>query len=127
MHEFSIARAIVGVVEDALDASVHRVAAVRLRVGSLASVVPAALVAAFPYAAAGTRLAGAEVRIDVVAAGGPCMACGDDVDLEPGSFRCPRCGGRLSAMRRGQELEVASVDVEREPVTTPLAGGDRDG
>ena len=89
------------------------VTSVRLRVGALSGVVPDALRFAWDVACHNTRLDGAALEIDEVAARIWCDVCQREQTV-PGaiSTRCPICGEPTSNVVAGRELEILSVEME---------------
>ena len=88
-----------------------RIAAINLRIGSLAGVEPEALRFAHTVVMAGTIAAGAELRIEVVPARFDCEPCQQAFDAEQGDCLCPRCGSFSRELLQGRELELASLDL----------------
>lgn len=115
MHEISVAQSLIDVVLEQLGeegVAGTPVTLVRVRVGALSGVVPAALASAFGPAAAGTAVEAARLHIDLVPVAIWCDACGNDRELpEAGRLRCPICGARAARVVRGRELEVVSVEL----------------
>jgi hydrogenase nickel incorporation protein HypA/HybF len=124
MHELSVAAAIARIA--ARHAGERRVTAVEVRVGHLRQVVPDSLAFAFELLAEGTVLAGAELRLEAVAAAGRCRACGAWTEPDGLPLRCAACGGLDLALERGEELEVTAIELAAEqPLTTGgIAHGD---
>jgi hydrogenase nickel incorporation protein HypA/HybF len=116
MHELSIAGAIADVAER--HAAGRRVTAVSVRVGTLRQVVPSALEFAFGLLADGTELQGAELRMEVVPAGGRCRACGTEGELPAFPLRCAACGALDVDVLRGEELLVDALELEEEALIT---------
>jgi hydrogenase nickel incorporation protein HypA/HybF len=107
LHELSVAHAVIATVADA--AAHSPVAAVRVRIGALSGVVPAALQFAFPIAAEGTCCAGAELVVDEVPVTVWCERCVATSELaQPLRFRCARCGELAGDVRTGRELDIVS-------------------
>lgn len=122
MHELSIARAV-------LDAALRHaggrpVTAVALRVGAMRQVVPDSLGFYFELAARDTLCAGARLDQERVAALLRCRTCGREWDPAPPPpaahpagvpplprFRCPACEAHRVDLVRGDELEVASIEI----------------
>jgi hydrogenase nickel incorporation protein HypA/HybF len=112
MHE-------VGLMQDALDLAVDearrrgasRIHRLTLRVGRLAGVEPEALAFAFDVVASGTPAAGAEFTIEQVPVTCFCTVCRREFEPDDFVFRCPVCGGLSREVRRGRELELASLEV----------------
>jgi hydrogenase nickel incorporation protein HypA/HybF len=128
MHELSIAASIVEAVTDSASAYPGAcVKKVRLRVGTLASVVEDSLQFCWELATEGTPLAGAALVIDKLPVIVHCNACGMDAEIEGvQSFRCPRCG-EPAVLRQGRELEIDSIELEEpeprepKPIETGIA------
>ncbi|WP_330460953.1 hydrogenase maturation nickel metallochaperone HypA [Streptomyces sp. NBC_00820] len=112
MHELSIATAIIEQADararaDGTDA----VAAVTVRVGELAGVVPDALDFAFEVAREGTALAEARLVVEQVTAQAWCGACAEEFAVGmPPFFWCPRCDQPSNDLRSGRELEITGIE-----------------
>lgn len=113
MHELSIAHSLVETVEDALgDQADLRVTVVNLQLGVLSGVEEDSLRFCFDIATADTRLAGARLDIEHIAARAFCSTCGRDVSpVAPHWYRCPDCGAVCAQLTAGRELLIASVEV----------------
>lgn len=113
MHELSIIRGVIETAQAAArDAGAKRVTAVRLRVGELANVDPAALQFAFAAVVARTLLNGARLDVVPVPVAVRCPECsreGELMNLQ--RFACPHCGTPTADVVRGRELEVESIEV----------------
>jgi hydrogenase nickel incorporation protein HypA/HybF len=108
VHELAIAESVVcSVVERTGE---RPVSVVRLRVGSLAGVVPDALSFCFDLAAAGTPLAGAALEIVEERGRAHCRSCTADFVVEDSILLC-NCGSADVALLSGRDLLVTSVDV----------------
>ncbi|MER5353962.1 hydrogenase maturation nickel metallochaperone HypA [Kitasatospora sp. NPDC002551] len=121
MHEMSIATAVVEQVDAAARAHGARaVARVRLQVGELAGVVPAALDFCFELACAGTLVEGALLETEAVAARARCAPCAAEwaVGMPP-DLGCPHCGGGRVELLAGRELQILGVEWAERP---PAAG-----
>jgi hydrogenase nickel incorporation protein HypA/HybF len=117
MHELSIARGIVRVVE--AHARGRRVTSVTVQVGALRQVVLSALSFAFELVAQGTAAEGAELELEHVPAGIRCRSCGRESELDEFPFACRACGGVDVEVVRGEELLVWRLELLDEGV---LAG-----
>lgn len=116
MHELSIAQAIVDVaVRHADGASVERV---HVRIGHLRQVVPSALEFSFELCTHGTAVEGAQLAIEQVPIGAVCRACGQESELEGFPLACPACGGLAVDVVRGEELQVESLELTGELITS---------
>ncbi len=112
MHELSIAQAIVDVaVRNAGDS---RVARVYVRVGRLRQVVPSALAFSFELCAHGTPVEGAALELETVPAGVSCLSCGACSEPDGFPLACGACGGLKVEVVQGEELQVESLELDRE-------------
>jgi hydrogenase nickel incorporation protein HypA/HybF len=114
MHELSVAQAIVDVA--ARHAAGRRVVKVEVRVGHLRQVVPDSLHFAFALLTEGSALDGCELAIEHVPAAGSCRDCGAQSTLPDFPLRCARCGGLDVEVIAGEELLVAALELEEEPM-----------
>ena len=113
MHEVSImAEAVRLAVESARAAGAPRVTGLRLRVGSLSGAVPDALRFAWDVVRRDTPAAEAWLEIESVPAACWCAKCRAEFACENGLSECPHCHEFSGDLRRGRELEIASVEVE---------------
>lgn len=113
MHEVSImAEAVRMAVESAESAGARRITGLRLRVGTLSGAVPEAMRFAWDVVSGDTIAAGARLEIESVRAAGWCGTC--QAEFEGADFfnECPRCHNLSGELRRGRELEIASVELE---------------
>ena len=55
---------------------------------------------------------GARLDQEVVPAALRCADCTHEWQIDVPFFRCPRCGSAEVAVETGEELEVASIEVE---------------
>jgi hydrogenase nickel incorporation protein HypA/HybF len=117
VHELGLIRSVVRAVEAAAaKAGAEAVERVGLRVGSLSGAVPEALRGAWPIATAGSRLAGATLEIEELAAAVRCDACQSEQPVNQFyALRCPGCGAPCGNLVRGREFEVAFADARSKP------------
>jgi hydrogenase nickel incorporation protein HypA/HybF len=114
VHEMSIARSIVEIVDETLRAEPGaRVERVVVRVGRLVSVVPDSLAFCYQAITEGTALAGSDLVVEEVPVRVRCAACGETTELEAFAFRCARCGGVELTTLSGNELVVSHIEVEQ--------------
>ncbi len=110
MHELSLAAS---VLEIALrHAAGRRVIRVELEVGALRQAVPSALAFSFEMVALGTPAEGAVLDIQAIPAQGACRGCGAISELHAFPLQCPSCGTFDLEIVAGEELLVASLEVE---------------
>src|ERR1051325_1084952 len=109
MHEASIMLNVFDLAFAQLqEQSAARIVRLRLRVGTLAGVVPEALSFAFEAMKPDTPAALAEMEVERVPARLRCRAC--QCEFEPDGFPapCPACGNWAVEVRQGQELDLVS-------------------
>ena len=106
MHELAITQSVVDAVTERTGSA--PVAAVRVRVGRLAGVVPEAMRFCFELVTAGTPLEGAVLEIEQPEGRGRCRDCGEEFLLPDLVLLCP-CGSADVEVLTGRELAVASV------------------
>jgi hydrogenase nickel incorporation protein HypA/HybF len=112
MHEVSIMEEAVRLAVDATrSAGKSRVLTLRLRVGTLSGVVPEAMRFAFDVVCRDTMAAGASLEIESVPAVCWCATCGVEFECVDFFNECPRCHDVSGELRRGRELEIASVEM----------------
>jgi len=112
MHEVSIMEEAVRMaVESAKTSGATRVLSLRLRIGSLSGVVPEALRFAFDVVCHDTPAEGATLEMESVPAAAWCPDCQAEFLCEDFFSECPRCHQPSGDLRRGRELEIASVEV----------------
>jgi hydrogenase nickel incorporation protein HypA/HybF len=129
MHEISVANKVLAAsVAEAQRRGLHRLSAIRLRLGALWGVGPGSLAFHVSLLAQGTGLAEAKLEVETVPVAARCQACGREVKdprLEDPAFlhnlahgpvlveallSCPGCKGGAVAIERGRELQVAGVE-----------------
>ena len=90
-----------------------RVKEVRLRLGSLASVVEDSLQFCWGITVEGTPLEGARLVVKILPVIVHCASCRQDGELASlQSFRCPHCGEPCSDLRQGRELEIEAIEID---------------
>ena len=113
MHEIGLMQQMVdSALEHAARAGAQRVERVTVRVGAESGVVPDVIALAFDVATRGTIAEGAELRIEDVPLVCFCRAC--DLEFAPADalHECPHCHQMGAEVRRGQEFELASLEIE---------------
>ncbi|MBI3947362.1 MAG: hydrogenase maturation nickel metallochaperone HypA [Armatimonadetes bacterium] len=113
MHEAHLAQDLVEVaVAEAEKQGAKRIRRVRFRVGRKYQVVPEALEIGFRMAAEGTIAAGATLDVEQVPLAGKCRRCGARAESDEPILVCEACGGTDVAVLQGNEMVLASLDVE---------------
>ena len=112
VHEVSImAEAVRMAVESAQAAGARRVTGLRLRVGILSGAVPEAMRFAWDVVIRDTLAAGARLEIESVPGLCWCGDCRAEFECAEIFNECPRCHNVSGELRRGRELEIASVEM----------------
>ncbi len=113
MHELSIAMSILEAAqrETALrqGAELRKIA---VRVGELAGVDPEALRFSFEMITKETDFDKVELELDAIARTNRCAGCEFEFTVKNGEFACPRCGSPETSFLRGDELEIAYLELE---------------
>lgn len=118
MHELSIVSSVVDAVIESLAAYPGAsVKEVRLRIGALSAVIEESLQFCYGIATRDTPLDGSVLVVKTVPVVGRCVTCAADVEIASvQSFHCPRCGGPVSEIKQGRELEIESIEIEEAEV-----------
>jgi hydrogenase nickel incorporation protein HypA/HybF len=112
MHEVSImAEAVRMAVESAQAAGARRITGLRLRVGLLSGAVPDAMRFAWDVVIRDTLAAGARLEIESVPGLCWCAECRREFECVGFFNECPSCHNVSGELRRGRELEIASVEM----------------
>jgi hydrogenase nickel incorporation protein HypA/HybF len=109
MHELSITCSIVELVANtAKGRKVHRVT---VEIGQLSGVMPDSIALWFPEVAKGTEVENASLDIREIAAIASCEACGAEFPTPSMFTPCP-CGSFRFTRRKGEELNLKSIELE---------------
>jgi hydrogenase nickel incorporation protein HypA/HybF len=112
MHEMALAQSMREIVEDvARRNGARRVSAVRVELGALACVEPAALGFCFDATMQGSLAEGARLTIDTTAGEAWCMPCGKTVPLSHRGEACPDCGSYQLQVLRGDAMRVVDIEI----------------
>ena len=116
MHEMGIALQIVEIATASLpsDLGQARVAAVNLKIGRLAAVVPDSLRFCFEVAIKDTPLEGAKLAIEELPVVAKCNDCDAQWTIEQPVFVCKKCHGGSLEILSGRELDIESIEVVEE-------------
>ncbi|HEY6969873.1 MAG TPA: hydrogenase maturation nickel metallochaperone HypA [Candidatus Angelobacter sp.] len=113
MHELSIASAILEAAQR--EAALHQNAPLQkiaVRLGELAAVDPEALRFSFEMITKATEFEAVELELEFVPRTNRCADCGSDFVVKDFEFRCPSCGGVNTSFLRGDELELAYLELQ---------------
>lgn len=112
MHELGLAQGVLDIVRQHVpEAAAGAVRQVRVRVGTMAGVIPDSLVFCFDAITAGTPFALATLTVDHVPPTAHCAACGITFPVRPPASPCPGCGSHRVALVSGRELQVVEVEL----------------
>ncbi len=112
MHEMALCRGIVDIaVEHAERHAARRVTVVRVEVGALSCVEPAALEFCFAAIAGGTLAEGATLEIAVTPGEAWCWDCEAAFPATDRAAACPTCGGVRIRVTGGDQLRVMELEV----------------
>lgn len=108
MHEMAITQSVVDAVCE--HAAGRRVHSVRLEVGALCAIVPAAMEFCFGLATEGTVADGATLDVDVRPGAAQCRTCAAHFELSDSILLCP-CGSADVEVLEGRDLKILSMEV----------------
>ncbi len=112
MHELSLMETVRDLaLEQAAAHGAGRITAITLRIGALAGVEPEALRFAHEVVWRDTIAEGAELHIEEVPGECWCGVCRALFTAADGVCECPRCGAISRDLRRGRELQLASLEL----------------
>ncbi len=115
MHEMSLMESVREIVDEAARRhGAARVAVVRLEIGALAAVDPAALRFAFDVVMRGGPAQAATLEIESTPGSGWCWDCARTVALAAGGTDCPDCGGHRLEITGGTDMRVKDIDLASE-------------
>jgi hydrogenase nickel incorporation protein HypA/HybF len=113
MHELAIAMSLVEQAEKvAREQNAVVIPRITVTVGQLSGVDPEALRGAFPLAAEGTRVEGAELVVECVEARVRCKACGRSSTPSAPFIYCVECQATDVDVEAGRELYIKSIEVD---------------
>lgn len=112
MHEMSLSQSMLEIIQDQAAVNGFRsVKVVRLEIGALSCVEPAALEFCFDSVTRGTIAEGATLDIVSVPGHAWCWDCSRIVDIEHHGNPCPHCSGYQLQMRNGDEMKLRELEV----------------
>ncbi|MGD9620398.1 MAG: hydrogenase maturation nickel metallochaperone HypA [Mycolicibacterium sp.] len=108
MHEMAITQSVVDAVCE--HAGGRRVHSVKLEVGALCAIVPAAMEFCFGLATEGTVADGATLDVDIRPGSARCRSCFASFALDDPILLCP-CGSADVEILEGRDLKILSMEV----------------
>ena len=115
MHEFSVCHDLLRQVEDLARAhNARAVSVIHLQIGPLSGIEAALLEQAFTVARAGTVATDAMLTTEALPIQVRCQSCGAVSVVAPNRLVCGACGDWHTELMSGDELLLASVELELE-------------
>jgi hydrogenase nickel incorporation protein HypA/HybF len=112
MHEISIMQGTLDLaLQTATASAASQILCLRLRVGAMTGVVPEALQFAFEALREGTIAGAARLEVETISASCWCAQCQMEFEAKDWLQDCPQCHRPSMELRRGLELELASIEV----------------
>lgn len=113
MHELSLCQALISQVESvAAQHRARRVVSIVVRVGPLSGVVPELLEHVYPIASAGTVADTANLVVEPSPVRVVCTECDVESEVACNKLLCGRCGGWRTRVISGDEILLASLEIE---------------
>ena len=123
MHEFSVCQSLLDQVSTiAAQHHAHAVTQITLQIGPYAGVEPRLLCDAFEVARLGTVADKAELSIETQPVRVHCETCGEDSEAAINRLVCASCGDYHTRLISGDELLLASVELENDAPVEAGAG-----
>lgn len=111
MHELGLVVDLVDMVERiAEEKKIEKVKKVTLDVGQVYMVIPRLMYGVFRQASRGTRLEGAELVLNEIAAEALCQSCSTSFNPLNEDGVCPKCGESEYQVRAGKEFEIREIE-----------------
>lgn len=116
MHEMGIAMQVVEIAAASIPEHLKgsRVQGIYLKIGKLSSVVPDSLRFCFDIVSKDSAIAGAVLYIEEIPVTARCKSCDHRWTIDGPAFTCPGCGSGAIALTSGQELDIASIEIEED-------------
>ena len=128
LHELAIADSIIEtVLAEISERNYATVIAIGLRIGELTDVVPEALEFGFEAITAGTSLEKTKLVIEKTPITGSCRSCSKTFAIHDFAFVCPECGATGVDIVKGNELDIAYIEVSDDTTGMVNHEGPNDG
>jgi len=122
MHELSVCQGMMRQLEQiAAERGAASVSKVVVRIGPLSGVEPQLLEQAFPLASAGSVAADAVLVMEQLPVRVRCDSCGAESEATPNRLLCGACGDWHTQLVSGDELLLASVELDVELDVEPAS------
>lgn len=115
MHEVSIARSILKIVEESVPSEdLRHVQRINVKIGAGAGVMAGSVEFSFRALASQTALSSASLHIENTPFVIRCHACGAVSTVDPYITLCPKCFSGSTEIRSGTELQIVSIELAEE-------------
>jgi hydrogenase nickel incorporation protein HypA/HybF len=112
MHELSVVQNIVEIIQEHIPQSEwERVKVVRLKIGTVAGVVPESLEFSFQAITAESLLSHARLEIESIPFRIHCNTCDTTLENEAGIALCSICGSPDTKILSGSELHITEIEI----------------
>ena len=113
MHELGIVFYIIrDVKQAAAEHGVDKVSAVVMNIGEVSTIIPDYLTDCWHWAAdKEALLKGCELKVNLIPAVTHCDGCGAEYETVRHGKTCPQCGSDRTWLLRGNEVEIAAIEV----------------
>ena len=113
MHELSIAQSIIDIVtQESENRNLDRIKAIGVKIGALSGILPDALEFGFDALKKDTDLTDTILEIEEIPVSGNCKDCMKSFEVKDLIFTCPNCGSGSIELEKGQELDLAYLEIE---------------
>ncbi len=116
MHEMGIALEIIDIAINSIpkDLKNSKVKKINVKLGKLSAVTPENLKFCFDVASKDGILEGAELSLEIVEVTVECRVCGFKSIIHEPLFKCERCDSESVSILSGRELDMYSIEIEKE-------------
>lgn len=113
MHELSLCQSLVRQASRvATEHGARHIRRITVHIGQLSGVEPELMKHAFPFASRGTPAEGAHLEMTLCPVRVYCPQCNRDSEVAPNRLNCPHCGHWQTLLSGGEELLLASIDLD---------------
>ncbi len=113
MHELSIAKSIIQIIEKAFESDFNKkITKVHLNIGRLSGIETDALTFGFSIIRKDTILANAELEINLINGLAKCKKCGTSFEMNSYGIPCPNCAEFSIDILQGKDMKVTQISVE---------------
>lgn len=113
MHELSIAKSIIQIIEKSFEADFNKkITKVHLNIGKLSGIEIDALSFGFSVIRKDTIVSEAELDINLIDGLARCKKCNISFELNSYGMPCPICGEYSFDILQGKEMKVTQISVE---------------